>query len=132
MVSGSFKQITIPVEEQELIKLMENNRLPIPVLKFDFLNTVHFRLFGYTKVGSIPKGPKNKADVFLFKCDRHGFRLSTPSGWANQLVCDSCLDEIKNDFKKLDLENDRTENKTISKDDHQLKKYLSKNIKENK
>ena len=136
MTSGSVDQLTIPVKEDELVKLMDDYRLPIPVVfKFDLLNSIHFKFFGYTKIGSITRGSSEKTDVFLFKCHKHGLRLSTASSWSNHLLCNSCLDEIGEEIKKLEtgVENatDPNDKETLETNE-QLKKYLNKNTIKNK
>ena len=129
MASETVTQLTPPLREEEIVELMHEEKPLYSLFKLSFLDSISFRLFGYTKLGFLSRGLHDKLDVYLFKCRTHGIQIATPSGFSNKLLCTTCLIEASAELNtKITLSEglDRIGSVTT------LRKYLTKNAIKNK
>ena len=128
MASSSLNQQTVISKEEEIVTLVSSEDNKISILKLDFFDSLHLKLNGSVKVGTIGKHNGEKMDIFLFECKKHGMQLASPSGWSNRLLCSACLNEVKEAF--LGDINNKSISKSIEKSkeySEPLKKFLNKN-----
>jgi len=124
MASETVSQLTPPLREEEIVELMHDEKPQYSLFKLSFMDSISFKLLGYTKLGNLRRGPQIKQDVYLFKCKVHGVQIATPSGWSNRLVCPACLDEAHRD---MELRSTSAVNLEDLDSVNELKKYLTKN-----
>ena len=96
-----MNQLIIPLTQLELRKIMRIKEISISSFKLNFLNRIRFQMFGNIKVGNINLKEKNNVPIYLFNCQRHGLQLTSPKGWSKKLVCDTCIQELKENIKKI-------------------------------
>jgi hypothetical protein len=124
MASGTVSQLTPPLREEEIVELMHDEKPRYSLFKLSFMDSISFKLLGYTKLGNLRRGSQVKQDVYLFKCKIHGVQIATPNGWSNRLVCPACLGEEHRDMALRS-------NPAVKLEDldsvNELKKYLTKN-----
>jgi hypothetical protein len=129
MASGTVSQVAPPLREEEIVELMSREKPQYSLVKLGFLDSISFKLFGYTKLGFLSNGLHNKLDVYLFNCRTHGLQIATPSGWSNRLICTSCLLEARSEVKtKINPSEGLDKMDSVST----LKKYLTENARKNK
>lgn len=129
MTSGTVSQLTPPLREEEIVELMHEEKPQYSLFKLSFLDSISFKLFGYTKLGILSRGLSDKLEVYLFKCNKHGVQIATPSGWSNRLICSNCLSEATAELNtRIKLSEGLNNNESVSK----LRKYLTKNSTKNK
>lgn len=128
MASETVSQLTPPLQEEEIVKMMSDEAPLYKLFKLGFLDSISFKLFGYKKLGSLSQG-SNIRDVYIFNCETHGVQIATPCGWANRLVCNSCLSDAKTQMNKKDKVATTSDQIDSVKT---LNKYLTKNSNKNK
>lgn len=129
MASDTVSQLILPLQEKEIVELMQEEKPRYSLFRLGFLDSISFNIFGYVKLGFLTRGSHDKIDVYLFKCKTHGVQIGTPSGWSNRLVCSACLSEANAELDaKINLSSGLENNSSIT----ELKKYLTKNSSKNK
>jgi hypothetical protein len=124
MASETVSQLTLPLREEEIVALMHEEKPQYSLFKLGFIDSISFKLLGYTKLGDLRKGPQVKQDVYLLKCKIHGAQIATPNGWSNKLVCPACLGEVHRDMELRSTSAVKLEDLDSV---NELKKYLTKN-----
>ena len=124
MASETVSQLTPPLREEEIVELMHDEKSQYSLFKLSFMDSISFKLLGYTKLGNLRRGTQVNQDVYLFKCKIHGVQIATPTGWSNKLVCPACLGEAHREMELRSTLAGKLEDLDSVND---LKKYLTKN-----
>jgi len=123
MASGTVNQLTPPLREEEIAKLMHEERPQYTLFKLSFIDSISLKLFGYAKLG-YQKRAQARQDIYLFNCRNHGLQIATASGWSNKLVCTECLNEVNAELNSKIRHSEGLEELSSVKE---LKRYLTKN-----
>ena len=60
-----------------------------------FFQKITQRILGYVFIDNLLiEGWKEKTPFYLFKCERHGYKLNYPHGHEMNLLCPECLKEL--------------------------------------
>lgn len=103
------------LDEEKISKLVDRTDKNFTLIKIGLLEELSLEIFGHAKIGSIVGKYQFNRDVYVFNCDKHGLQISLPSGWANKLLCNSCINELKAEFADTKKSKEDEENNLMTK-----------------
>ncbi len=115
-----------PLKDEAIIDIHNDVETQYKIFKLGIWDSIQFKLWGHVEVGSISRGGA-KLEAHLIRCDVHGYQVTTPSGHYELLLCPACLKERAEKKPKRELAS-----KTDETELNPLKKYLNKNLGNNK
>ncbi len=102
------------------------------VSKLSTRQKLSLKMDGYVEVGFIKKeGWKSELPCYLFKCEEHGYQISTASGYEMILHCPKCLEEDLPDEEAVTSIKNLAKTKK-DKSMHEMETRVFPNLKDNR
>lgn len=74
------------------------------VSRLTITQQILFKIYGTIKIGQVRlSGWKEELPFYLFKCEKHGFQMTYPSGHSKELHCPVCLKREQNNERSLEI-----------------------------
>ena len=77
----------LPSYSKEAIRLVMNN--------MSIFQKIVFKIQGFVQlnIDNLSDDLRDRMPLYIFYCEKHGFQITSPSGYDGVLVCEECLNE---------------------------------------